>query len=146
MTQQLTKSTFTTQGLVSKAISDYADKKHTTTWHKALSTLATNIYSFAIRYLNNTLANNTNLSKWGLKSFAKCDICDGNQTLGHVVGRYKTALDDKRYNRRHGSILELLSNFFKTTKNIKMHSDIEGYMNQSAITETEDRQRSLFLS
>ena len=62
------------------------------------------------------------------------------------MGRYKTALDDKRYNWRHGSILELLSNFFKTTKNIKMHSDIEGYMNQSAITEAEDRQRSLFLS
>ena len=42
---------FTTQDLVIKAISDYADKKHTTTWHKALSTLPTNIYSFFIRYL-----------------------------------------------------------------------------------------------
>ena len=59
-------STFTTQGLVIKAISGYADKKNTTTWHKALSTLPTSIYSFVIRYLNNTLANNTNLSKWGL--------------------------------------------------------------------------------
>ena len=90
-------STFTTQGLVIKVISDYADKKHTTTWHKALSTLPTNIYSFVICYLNNTLANNTNLSKWGLKNL-KCDICDGNQTLGHVVGGCKTALDEKRYN------------------------------------------------
>ena len=54
-------STFTTKGLVIKGISDYADKKHTTTWYKALSTLPTNIYSFVIRYLNNTLANNTNL-------------------------------------------------------------------------------------
>ena len=54
-------STFSTQGLAIKAISDYADKKHTTTWHKAFSTL-TNIYPFVIHYLNNTLANNANLS------------------------------------------------------------------------------------
>ena len=54
-------STFTTQGLVIKAISDYADKKHSTTWLKAPFTLPTNIYSFVIRYLNNTLGNNTNL-------------------------------------------------------------------------------------
>ena len=114
-------STFTTQGLVIKAISNYADKKHTTTWHKALSVLSTNIYSFGIRYLNNTLANNTNLSKWGLKNFAKCDICDGNQTLGHNLGGCKTALDKKRYNWRHDSILAALSNFIKTAKNIKIH-------------------------
>ena len=42
-------STFTTQGLVIKPFSDYANKKHTTTWHKAFSTLPTNIYSFVIR-------------------------------------------------------------------------------------------------
>ena len=35
------------------------DKKHTTTWHKALSTLPTNIYSFVVCYLNITLANKT---------------------------------------------------------------------------------------
>ena len=52
----------------------YADKKFVTTWHKALSTLPKNIYSFVIRYLNNTLANNTNLSQWGLKNSGKCGI------------------------------------------------------------------------
>ena len=129
-------STFTTQGLVIKAISKYADKKHTTTWDKALSTLPTNIYLFVIRYLNNTLAKNTNLSKWGLKNFAKCDICDGNQTSGHVVGGCKTKLDVKRYN---DSILAVLSNFIKTAKNIKIHSDIEGYMNPSIITAAKNR-------
>ena len=40
--------TSTMQGLVIKAISDYTDKKHTTTWHKACSTLPTKIYSFVI--------------------------------------------------------------------------------------------------
>ena len=89
---EIDTSTFTTQGLVVKTISDYADKKHTTAWHKALSTLPKNTYSFAIRYLNNTLANNTNLR---LKNLAKCDICDGNETLRHVVGGCKTGLDKK---------------------------------------------------
>ena len=91
----------TTQGLVITSIADYADKKFVTTWHKALSTLPKNIYSFVIRYLNNTLANNTNLSQWGLKNSGKCDICDGNQTLGHVVGGCITSLNEKRYNWRH---------------------------------------------
>ena len=36
-------STFTMQGLVIKPTSDYAGKKYTTTWHKAHSTLPTNI-------------------------------------------------------------------------------------------------------
>ena len=83
------------QSSVIKAISDYADKKHITTWHKTLSTLPTNIYSFVISYLNNTLPNNTNLNKWGLKNFAKFDIRDEDQTLGHIVGGCKTALDEK---------------------------------------------------
>ena len=106
-------STFTTQDLLIKAISDYAHKKHTTTWHKALSTLPTNIYLFVIRCLNNTLTNNTDLSQWGLKNFVKYDICDGNQTVKHVVGECKSALDKKRYNWRHDSILAVLSNFIK---------------------------------
>ena len=102
-------STFTVQGLVIEAISDYADKKHTTAWHKALSSLPTNIYSFVIRYLNNTLANNTNLSKWKLKNFTKRDICDGNQILGYIVGGCKTALGENWYNYRHSILAVLLS-------------------------------------
>ena len=128
--------TLTTQGLVIKAISDYADKKHTTTWHKALSRLPRNIYWFVIRYLNNTLANNTNLSKWGLKNFTKRDICDEIQTLGYIVEGCKTALDKKRHNWRHDSTV--LSNFIKTAKNMKIHCDIEGYINPSVITGAEN--------
>ena len=94
-------STFTKQALVIKVIFDNTDKKHTNAWHKALSTLPTNIYSFSFRYFNNTLANHTNLSKWGFKNFDKCDICDENKILGNVAGGCKTAPDEKRYNWRH---------------------------------------------
>ena len=77
------------------------------------------------------------MSKWRLKNFAICDVCNGNQTLGHVGG-CKTALDEKRYNWRHGSILAVLSNFIKAAKTIKIHCDIEGYMNPSEITGAEN--------
>ena len=75
----------------------------------------------------------------GLKNFVKYDICDGNQTLGQVLGGCKTALDEKRYNWRYDSILAVLLNFIKRAKNIKIHYDIEGYMNPSVITEEENR-------
>ena len=129
----------TTQGLVITSIADYADKKLLTTWHKALSTLPKNIYSFVIRYLNNTLANNTNLSQWGRKNSGKCDICDSNQTLGHVVRGCITPLNEKRYNWRHDSILSVISNLVNSARNIDFYCDIEGYINPSVITGTENR-------
>lgn len=77
---ELETTKLTTQGLVIKAISQYTDKKHATNWHETLSTFRTTIYSFAICYLNNTLANKTNLRKWELKSSEKCNLVDRNQT------------------------------------------------------------------
>ena len=44
----------TSQGLILKAIKEHSDKNTTNYWHKALSTLPSNIYSYVIRYMNNT--------------------------------------------------------------------------------------------
>ena len=44
-----------------------------------------NIYNFCIRYLNNTIANSTNLHKWGKAPSPLCSGCNKPQTLGHVV-------------------------------------------------------------
>ena len=54
------------------------------------------------------------------------------------MGGCKTALDKKRYNWRHDSILAVPLNFTKTTENIKIHCDTEGYMNPSVITGEEN--------
>ena len=54
------------------------------------------------------------------------------------MGGCKTALDKKRYNWRHDSILAVPLNFIKTTENIKIHCDTEGYMNPSVITGEEN--------
>ena len=55
------------------------------------------------------------------------------------MGACKTALDEKRYNWRHDSILAVLSKFIKIGKNTEIHCDIEGYINPSVITGAENR-------
>ena len=49
------------------------------------------------------------------------------------MGGCKATLDEKWYNWRHDLILAVLLNFIKTAKNIKIHCDIEVYMNPSVI-------------
>ena len=48
-----------------------------------------------------------------------CIFCDQQQTLGHVIGRYETALLESRYNWRHDSIL---LNINKTIKSQGMQA------------------------
>ena len=62
-------------------------------------------YKFSIRYVNNSLANASNLHKWGKTTSSLCLHCNKNQTLGHVVAGCETSLREKRYNYRHDSIL-----------------------------------------
>ena len=96
------------------------------------------IFSFTIRYLNNTLAIATNVIKWGITNSSICTFCDHQQTLGHVVGGYKTELLESRYNWRHYSVL---LNIYKTIKSqgLQAFADIEGYPNSSIITGDEQR-------
>ena len=54
------------------------------------------------------------------------------------MGECKTALDEKRYNWRHDSILAVLFKFIKTAKSIKIHCVIDSYMNPSVITGEEN--------
>lgn len=97
------------QGLIMRAIRDHAWTGSNIYWHKALSRLPKNIYSFVTRYLNNTLANGTNLFKWGKAQTTSCGLCSGNETLGHVVAGCKTSLQQLRYNWRHDSVLKAIA-------------------------------------
>ena len=98
-------TTLTSQSLIVKAIWANTLKATTTVWQKVLEKLPRNIYSFPLRYLNNTLANGTNLLKWGRAESCLCPACKNPQTLGHEVGGCKVHLNEKRYNYRHDSVL-----------------------------------------
>ena len=98
-----------TQGLVMKSIWEHSWSKSTNYWHKAVSRLPKNIYSFVTRYLNNTLANGTNTLKWRTSQTSTCGVCGGNETLGHVISGCKVAMEQGRYTWRHDSVLKSIA-------------------------------------
>ena len=54
------------QSLVIKSIWEFVDNRLINQWSNVISHLPRNIFSFAIRCLNNTLPNETNSIKWGI--------------------------------------------------------------------------------
>lgn len=147
-TENSIKQNLTTQSLVIKSIWDNACCKYTKAWSNVIDNLPRNIYSFAIRYLSNSLANNTNKVLWGIKNTAACLLCLENQTLGHVIGGCKIALNEKRYNWRHDSILINLANFLSKMNTLKIYCDVEGtdYHNPSIISGESKRPDMLIIN
>ena len=82
----------TTQSLVVKSIWEFVDGRFINQLSNVISHLPRNIFSFSIRYLNNTLANGANAIKWGITNSSTLTFCDQQQPLGHVIGRCETAL------------------------------------------------------
>ena len=120
------KIVLTTQSLVIKSIWEHGMESAAEIWSKSVSKLPKNIYNFSIRYVNNSLANASNMHKWGKTTFSLCLHCDENQTLGHVVVGCETSLREKRYNFRHDSVLLNLGRILESTKSIDIYIDIPG--------------------
>ena len=95
----------TTQSLVVKPMWEFVDGRFINQWSNVISHLPRNIFNFTIRYLNNTLANGTNVIKWDITNSSTCILCDQQQTHGHVIGGCETAWLESRYNWRHDSVL-----------------------------------------
>ena len=93
-----------------------------------------NIFNFCIRYLNNTLATNKNMSTWKKSASAQCSVCNAPQTLGHVIGGCAAHLNEGRYTWRHDSILKNLADYLRLKENLCMHADLERYSSTSVIT------------
>ena len=76
----------TTQSLVVKSMWEFINGRFINQWSNVVSYLPRNIFNFTIRYLNNTLANGTNVIKWGITSSSTSIFCDQQQTHGYVIG------------------------------------------------------------
>ena len=133
------KNKLTTQGLIMKSIWKYTMKPSRAIWQKVVEKLPKNIYSFAIRYLSNTLANGTNQCKWGKNVSSLCPACNNPQTLGHVIGGCIKHLYEGRYNYRHDSIVTNLVKTIKPADGRIVYADIENYANPSTVTGEEYR-------
>lgn len=141
--EKITK--LSSQSLVVKSIWNFTMKTTTSIWQKVLQTLPRNIYSFTLRYLNNTLANGTNMLKWGRATSSLCPACTNPQTLGHVMGGCKVHLKEKRYNYRHDSILLNITKVLDTCDSINLYSDLPTYKNPCIVTGANYRPDILFL-
>ena len=129
----------TTQKLVIKLIWNHADNHFNIYWRKTIKRLPKNIYNFAIRYLNNTLANATNTFKWKFRTNPYCNFCHARQTLGHVVGSCSVFLREKPYTWRHNSVPLNIAISFPRSQNITLYVNLDIFVLPSIISGDEQR-------
>lgn len=82
-------------------------------WHMAPLRI-----SFILRSAYDLLPSNANLVKWGKSEDPSCPLCNGKQTVEHVLSSCKAALTQGRYTWRHNQVLKELAEAveFNTTK------------------------------
>ena len=89
-----------------------------------------NIFNFTVRYINNTLPTQSNLTKWGISSSSDYYFCLSPETLLHIIAGCKSYLDQGRVTWRHDS---------------KLYSDLPEYLNSSINTGDKFRPDLLFI-
>ena len=92
-------------------------------WQIVVSKLPSNIACFCRRALIFSLANASNLKRWG-QSDGKCALCGDLQTQLHVFSFCKCALE--RFLWRHNSVLHTVVHHLRQIKNIKLYADLPG--------------------
>ena len=80
-------------------------------WAEVVTSLPENTMRFALNSVTDTLPHNANLYLWGKQPSPVCRLCPERQTLQHVLNHCSTALEKRRYNRRHDDILASLHSF-----------------------------------
>ena len=130
------------QGAVIKEIWKTALPKAKDSWFKAQHRLPKNNYSFNIRYMNDSLACISNLSRWGVNVSANCTFCREIQTIKHVISGCFSCLS--RYTWRHDSVLFNLANFLQPIAK-KLYCDIPIFHPVGLITGTALRPELIFV-
>ena len=72
------------QGSFFKSISNFALPKLTKLWSVAQSSLPKNIFSFSIRYINNSLPTGQNLFRWNLSPTSDCRVTASSAKLSSM--------------------------------------------------------------
>ena len=70
-------------------------------WHMAPLRI-----SFILRSVYDLLPSKANLVKWGKSDDPACPLCQGKQTVEHVLSSCKVALSQGRYTWRHNQVLK----------------------------------------
>ena len=128
------QSQLQSQGFIITFLLNHSLTQLNSLWSSAQSSLPKNIFNFTIRYLNNTLANRTNLHKWKLSSSPDCSFCLKPESLLHIVAGCKSYLEDGRYTWRHNSALHFIASTLQCIKNSTMYADLPGFLSPCIVT------------
>ncbi|KAI8498171.1 hypothetical protein Bbelb_241150 [Branchiostoma belcheri] len=79
-----------------------------TKWRSSLCNSPRGVSEFALSGMVNWLPTRDNLVRWGKVLSSNCPLCQGHQTLRHVLNSCPVALRDTRYTWRHNSVLKEL--------------------------------------
>ena len=126
------KNQLSYQGSFFSSVTKFAFFQLNKVWSNTQSKLPKNIYTFTIRYINNSLPTRTNLKKWGISSTSECSFCLNQESLLHVVAGCQSYLD--RFTWRHNSILNFLAQTLQSVNGYNLFADVPGFRNPSIIT------------
>ena len=78
------QSHLSSQGLIDQSL-----QKLNSLWSKAKSKLLANIFTFSIKYLNNTLATRRDFHLWNLSATSDCIFCHQLESLIYIIAGCK---------------------------------------------------------
>ena len=78
-------------------------------WAKSIADLPPEPMKFTLNAALDVLPTNSNLFHWGKKASIRCPLCSGNQSLLHVLNECPTAMELRRYSRRHDEVLKIFA-------------------------------------
>ena len=107
-------------------------------WCSVLRQLPDDQRKFVLNSTLDTLPHNANLCLWGKRAADSCPLCYERQSLIHALNTCPRALEARRYNLRHDSVLEKIATTISTylQPSERMCSDLSEYNFPQHITPT----------
>ena len=100
-------------------------------WSKTVQKLPPDLLKFSLNAVQDTLPHNANLAKWRRKESlsSACRLCGEKQTLMHVLNHCPQALNMRRFNTRHDTVLEVIASFIAQhlPEGYKLTADLPRY-------------------
>ena len=92
------------------------DEEAAEVWSAAVNSLPSEGLKFALNAASDTLSHNSNLSIWRRREGLTdgCKLCGRKQTLLHILNDCPVALELRRYNQCHDSVLNEIVDFIKS--------------------------------
>ena len=137
--EQRIENKLVSQGMLFTFLVSNIQRKFIRLWSDVHHSMPKNIFNFAIRFLNNTLANRSNMVLWGQTDDSRCTFCKEHETLSHVIAGCKEYLDEGRYTWRHNSVLNFIARTLSSFKDASLYVDLDGWESPCVITGIELR-------